>query len=252
MDIKDRRKGIAIMGNLIGLVKPLLPIMILAVALGAAGYLCAIFLTVFAAYALMGIVLAAAGAGALSSIPAFLTEPGTLAAALVITAVLRGVLHYGEQYCNHFIAFKLLALIRNKVFAALRRLSPAKLEGKDKGNLISMITTDVELLEVFYAHTISPIAIAIAVSAVMAVFIGGFSWMAGLVALVGYFVVGAIIPLVCGKKGATTGMRYRSGFGELNSFVLESLRGLSETIQYGRGKIRRAEIEERSAACKRS
>jgi len=147
-----RRKGIRIMGGLIGLVKPLLPVMFLAVLLGTLGYLCAIFLTILAGYGLLQLFFEAG-------------QPGTLFAALGILAVLRGLFHYGEQYCNHFIAFKLLALIRHKVFAALRRLCPAKLEGKDKGNLISMITTDVELLEVFYAHTISPIAIAAAVSA---------------------------------------------------------------------------------------
>ena len=126
------------MGGLIGLVKPLLPVMFLAVLLGTLGYLCAIFLTILAGYGLLQLFFEAG-------------QPGTLFAALGILAVLRGLFHYGEQYCNHFIAFKLLALIRHKVFAALRRLCPAKLEGKDKGNLISMITTDVELLEVFYA-----------------------------------------------------------------------------------------------------
>lgn len=228
-----RRKGIRIMGGLIGLVKPLLPVMFLAVFLGTLGYLCAIFLTILAGYGLLQLFFKAG-------------QPGTLFAALGILAVLRGLFHYGEQYCNHFIAFKLLALIRHKVFAALRRLCPAKLEGKDKGNLISMITTDVELLEVFYAHTISPIAIAAAVSLIMTVFIGRFSPLAGVLALAAYVTVGAVIPLVCGKRGGEKGLRFRNRFGDLNSFVLDSLRGLDETIQYRRGEQRRKAMERRS------
>ena len=228
-----RRKGIRIMGGLIGLVKPLLPVMFLAVFLGTLGYLCAIFLTILAGYGLLQLFFKAG-------------QPGTLFAALGILAVLRGLFHYGEQYCNHFIAFKLLALIRHKVFAALRRLCPAKLEGKDKGNLISMITTDVELLEVFYAHTISPIAIAAAVSLIMTVFIGRFSPLAGILALAAYVTVGAVIPLVCGKRGGEKGLRFRNRFGDLNSFVLDSLRGLDETIQYRRGEQRRKAMERRS------
>lgn len=245
---QHRRKGLRIMGALIGLVKPLLPVMILAVVLGTIGYLCAIFLTVLAGYSLLRLAYMALGIELLpGQADSFLTlEPGVLFAALVILAVLRGVLHYGEQYCNHFIAFKLLALIRHKVFAALRRLCPAKLEGRDKGNLISMITSDVELLEVFYAHTISPIAIAAAVSIIMVCFIGRFSWPAGLLALAAYVTVGAIIPLVCGRRGADKGMRYRSRFGDLNSFVLDSLRGLDETIRYRCGEKRRQEMERRS------
>ena len=228
-----RRKGIRIMGGLIGLVKPLLPVMFLAVLLGTLGYICAIFLTILAGYGLLRLFFEAG-------------QPGTLFAALGILAVLRGLFHYGEQYCNHFIAFKLLALIRHKVFAALRRLCPAKLEGKDKGNLISMITTDVELLEVFYAHTISPIAIAAAVSLIMTVFIGRFSPLAGILALAAYVTVGAVIPLVCGKRGGEKGLRFRNRFGDLNSFVLDSLRGLDETIQYRRGEQRRKAMERRS------
>ncbi len=228
-----RRKGIRIMGGLIGLVKPLLPVMFLAVLLGTLGYLCAIFLTILAGYGLLRLFFEAG-------------PPGTLFAALGILAVLRGLFHYGEQYCNHFIAFKLLALIRHKVFAALRRLCPAKLEGKDKGNLISMITTDVELLEVFYAHTISPIAIAAAVSLIMTVFIGRFSPLAGVLTLAAYVTVGAVIPLVCGKRGGEKGLRFRNRFGDLNSFVLDSLRGLDETIQYRRGEQRRKAMERRS------
>lgn len=133
---------------------------------------------------------------------------------LIVMAVMRGILHYAEQYCNHFIAFKLLAIIRHKVFAALRKLCPAKLEGKDKGNLISILTTDIELLEVFYAHTISPIAIAVLTSAIMVGFIGHYHVAAGVWACAAYLVTGVLIPLWNGRKGGEKGMEFRTAFGE--------------------------------------
>ena len=250
--IRARRSGVRIMGRLIGLVKPLLPIMLLAIALGTIGYLCAIFLTILAGFGLMHIILDAIQAAmgyALTPENAgvFLGMPlQTLFIALAAMAVMRGILHYGEQYCNHFIAFKLLAIIRHKVFAALRKLCPAKLEGRGKGNLISVITSDIELLEVFYAHTISPIAIAVLTSLVMILFIGQFSLAAAVLALGGYLVVGAAIPLYFGSRGADKGMEFRSGFGNLNNFILDSLRGLDETIQYQQGGRRRKEMAERS------
>ena len=251
---KSRRSGIRIMGKLIGLVKPLLPVMALAVILGTIGYLCAIFLTITAAYGLMHILMEPVGElSGLSLIPASSgagafpgPEPQTLFLALIVMAVMRGILHYGEQYCNHFIAFKLLAIIRHKVFASLRKLCPAKLEGRDKGNLISVITSDIELLEVFYAHTISPIAIAVLTSLVMILFLGRVSPAAAVLALAGYVAVGAVIPLYYGSRGAEPGMEFRNGFGELNGFILDSLRGLDETIQYGQGEKRREEMGARS------
>ena len=243
-----RRSGIRIMGRLVGLVTPLLPVMLLAILLGTLGYLCAIFLTILAGFGLLHILLAAAGMELNPGTAGLLlgAEPGTLFVLLIVLAVARGLLHYGEQYCNHFIAFKLLAIIRHKVFAALRRLCPARLEGRDKGNLISVITSDIELLEVFYAHTISPIAIAIATSLVMALFIGQFSPAGAMLALAGYIAVGAVLPLVFGKRGGGAGMEFRGAFGDLNSFILDSLRGLDETIQYGQGERRRRQLQERS------
>ena len=228
------------MGQLIGLIKPLIHIMAAAILLGTIGYLCAIFLTILAGGALLK-DLEGVDAGRFSgiSIRQLFLLMGSL-------AVLRGVLHYIEQYCNHFIAFKLLAIIRHKVFATLRCLCPAKLEGRDKGNLISVITTDIELLEVFYAHTISPIAIAFLTSLIMVFFIGSYHVEAGLLALLAYLFVGVVIPLWNGKRGGDKGMAFRNGFGELNSFVLDSLRGLDETIQYNQGKARQKELDERS------
>lgn len=227
-----RRSAVQVMGKLIGLVKPLIHIMLAAIILGTVGYLCAIFLTIFAGKA---VVTAMQG----HSVKRIMTI-------MVVIAVSRGILHYVEQYCNHFIAFKLLAIIRHKVFAALRRLCPAKLEGRDKGNLISIITTDIELLEVFYAHTISPIAIAILTSLIMVVFIGRYHMYAGILACAAYIVVGLIIPLCNGRRGGDDGMSFRSGFGELNSHVLDSLHGLDETIQYGYGDVRKRQMTDKA------
>lgn len=247
----SRRSAGKIMLQLIGLIKPLLHIMLLAIALGTAGYLCAIFLTILAGQT----ILRGLADGALGmTLPAALSGDFFLSSfsikgifiLLAVLAVLRGVLHYVEQYCNHFIAFKLLAIIRHKVFAALRKLCPAKLEGRDKGNLISIITTDIELLEVFYAHTISPIAIAVLTSLVMILFIGGYHPAAGVFALATYLVVGVVIPLWNGRRGGGSGMKFRTEFGELNSFVLDSLRGLDETIQYQQGAKRADEMQKRS------
>lgn len=220
---KNRRSGIVIMAKLVGLVKPLLHIMLLAIILGTAGYLCAISLTIL-------------------GVKAMLEGSGKLFALMIIFAVMRGILHYIEQYCNHFIAFKLLAIIRNKVFSALRRLCPAKLEGRDKGNLISVITTDIELLEVFYAHTISPIVIAFITSLIVTIFIGYHNIYAGILALASYITVGVIIPVINGKRGGNTGLLYRNQFGDLNSYMLDCLRGLDETIQYNQGDNREEKL----------
>lgn len=248
MEQKNRRKGIVIMGQLIGLVKPLLPLMSLDILLGVLGYLCAIFLTILTGYGMLYGLSEILRQNVDVIEGGFFTSRsfGTIASILIVLAILRGVLHYGEQYCNHFIAFKLLAIIRHKVFASLRRLCPAKLEGRDKGNLISIITSDIELLEVFYAHTISPIAIAILTSLIMILFIGAQYAPAGILALLGYIVVGAVIPVRNGKKGAEEGMQFRNSFGELNSFILDSLRGLDETIQYDKGEERMKQIDDRS------
>lgn len=245
---KKRRSALSIMGSLIGLVKPLIHIMLAAILLGTAGYLCATFLTILAGQVVIhGLADGIAGSAVLVE-HTWLASASvrTILVVMIVIAILRGVLHYAEQYCNHFIAFKLLAIIRHKVFAALRKLCPAKLEGRDKGNLISIITTDIELLEVFYAHTISPIAIATLTSLIMVIFIGSYHVLAGLLALAAYLIVGVVIPLWNGRRGGQKGMQYRTEFGELNSFVLDSLHGLDETIQYGQGEQRKAQMTERS------
>ena len=235
-----KRSGFTVMVRLAGLVKPLAGFMVLAVAMGLAGHLCASFLTIFGAYGVLEVL----GPGAPLSLPA-------LFAAMVIFALLRGALRYGEQTCNHYIAFKLLALIRDKVFRALRRLCPAKLEGRDKGDLISVITSDIELLEVFYAHTISPIAIAVLFCAVLCLFLGSFHWALGLLALAAYLVVGVVIPVLTSRFSGDDGLRFRNGAGELSSYVLDSLRGLDEIRQYGQGRQRLEGMAARSDALAR-
>lgn len=230
-----RRSGFKVMSQLIGLVKPLTGFMFLAVLMGLVGHLCAAFITIFGGYAVLEAL--------------HFDTPFTLTALFVCVvafAIVRGFLRYAEQACNHFIAFKLLALLRDKVFRALRRLCPAKLEGRDKGDLISVITSDIELLEVFYAHTISPAAIASLFTIIMCLFIGSYHWLLGLLALAAYLTVGIVIPLGTSRLSGDDGMKFRMGSGELSGFVLDSLRGLSETLQYGQGKKRLAQMNEKT------
>ena len=219
-----KRSGFQVMKKLIGLVRPLSGYMILAVTMGLVGHLCATFITVFGGFAIVAVLKGAATAAIFGTVAVF--------------ALVRGGLRYAEQACNHFIAFKLLALIRDKVFGALRRLCPAKLEGKDKGDLISVITSDIELLEVFYAHTISPICIAFLFTVVMVCFIGSYHPALGLLALAAYGAVGILIPLLTAKLSGDSAMRFRTKSGKLSAYVLDSLRGLPETIQYGQGQAR--------------
>lgn len=227
-----KRSGLNVMARLIGLVRPMLGFMLLAIAMGLLGNLCATFITVFGGYAILNVLH-----------PEWSMSLGWVFAAVLLFALARGFLRYAEQSCNHFIAFKLLALIRDKVFGALRRLCPAKLEGKDKGDLISVITSDIELLEVFYAHTISPICIAFLFCLMMVLFIGRIHTALGVLALSAYAVVGIVIPLVTSKRSGDDGIQFRSSAGKLSAFVLDSLRGLPETVQYGQGRKRLAEMD---------
>ena len=229
------RNGLKVMYKLIGLVLPLLHVMVAAITMGVIGFLTAIFIIVLGGVGLLNIL---GFATALSLKQVII--------GIVICAVLRGILRYAEQGSNHYIAFKLLALIRHKVFVKLRKLAPAKLEGKDKGNLISIITTDTELLEVFYAHTISPIIIAFITSVIMTIFIGRYNIFLGVIALVAYFIVGVIIPVWSSNQGDETGQQYRDEMGDLNSYFLSSVRGINDIIQYGVGKERLDEINRRT------
>lgn len=230
---EKQRSGGRVMLGLIGMVRPLLGIMLIAIIMGCIGNLMATFIT----------VLGGVGLGTLLGF-----FPGVslkaVFAAIVVCAVLRGVLRYTEQASNHYIAFKLLAGIRHQVFACLRKLAPAKLDGKEKGNLISIITSDIELLEVFYAHTISPIAIAVITSLIMSVFIGYFYVGLGILAAVFYLLVGAVIPIINGRAGQGYGQEYRSIYGKLNTTVLDNLYGLDEILQYQRQQERQEKMED--------
>ena len=247
MDKDKRRSDIAIMRRLIVLVKPLTGVMITGIILGVAGFLCAIFLTIVGG---IGVIKGLSvfggdvmfGSTALDEVISW----NQIFVLLIGLALARGILHYGEQYCNHYIAFRILAIIRHKVFECLRKLCPAKLEGKDKGDLISIITGDIELLEVFFAHTISPIVIAFLTSLIMGVFIGAQSMVAGVIACMGYTVVGVVLPIWNGKRSASAGMKFRNGVGELNGFVLDSMYGVDEILQYGQGDQQLSKMNEKS------
>ncbi len=232
---KKRRSGIQVMAGLIGMITPLLGYMFLAILMGCIGNLMATFITILGGYGFLGIFGAKEG-----------VNVSLIFTLLVAFALLRGILRYAEQACNHFIAFKLLARIRHKVFAALRRLAPAKLDGSEKGNLISIITSDIELLEVFYAHTISPIAIAVITSVLMVCFLGNLHVGYGVLGFVFYLLVGAVIPLVNGKMGGAKGQQYRNSFGELNTCVLDNLYGLEEILEYAQEEVRLHNLQERT------
>ena len=247
MKVSTRRSGFTIMRSLIVLVKPLTFVMILGILLGVLGFLCAIFLTITGGYGIIKGLYTIGNisiSGNIAILDSLFSE--NLFAALILMAVARGILHYGEQYCNHYIAFRILAIIRHKVFAVLRKLCPAKLEGKEKGNLIAIITGDIELLEVFFAHTISPIAIAFITSLIMVIFIGMQHPIAGLVSLFGYLTVGIALPLWNGSRSADAGMNFRNNVGELNNFVINSMYGVDEILQYNQGSMRLNEMNDRS------
>ena len=227
------RSNLSCMARLITLVGPLTGVMLLAITLGVLGFIAATLIPVLG------------GVGILSVLNHQDTLPLIFLVA-ALCALLRGVFRYGEQTCNHYIAFKLLAILRQKVFAALRRLAPAKLDGRDKGDLISVITSDIELLEVFYAHTISPAAIALVMSLLTAAFLAWFHWAYGVLALLAYATVGILLPVLASRRSGDTGNRMRQKAGQLSAFVLDSLRGVDETIQYHGQAQRIGELEGRT------
>ena len=217
------------------LVKPLTGYMILAITLGVTGFLCAIFIPYFASLLIAHIAIQAPD----FPISVFFIIMG-------VCAILRGIFHYGEQACNHYIAFKLLAILRDRVFSTLRRLCPAKLEGKDSGNLIFLITSDIEALEVFYAHTISPIFIAILTCLILLGMFLNLHPVFALIAFFAYCSIGILLPLYITKKGKADGKASRKEFGDLSDYTLESLRGMQDILQYEAGKERLAGMQKRS------
>ena len=219
--------GIAILFKMFGLVRPLSSYMFLAVLAGTLAFLAVQFIPVLGGCAILD------GLGLDTEI-----ATKTIWILLPVLALARAVLRFAEQRLNHYIAFRLLAVVRDRVFGALRRLCPAKLEGRDKGDLVALITADVELLEVFYAHTISPICIAFTVETVMCIFIGSFHIALGIIALAAYLCVGIAVPLIISGISGNMGEKVRQHSAELSSCVLENIRGLDETIQYDNGKER--------------
>lgn len=233
---KLRRSGGKIMASLILLLGSLAYIMVLAVINGAVGFFCAMGVTLFGA---LGVAKALGETIALSY--------GWIMGLAIGCGVLRGLLRFLEQYSNHYIAFRLLAVLRDRIFAALRRLCPAKLESKQKGSIIAMITSDIETLEVFYAHTISPICIAVIVSVGMVLFVGFVSsWYLALIALVGYLTVGVVVPMIASTRLKASGVAYRREFASFNAYFLDSIKGIKDIILNNAGDERRRQVNERS------
>ena len=233
---KLRRSGAKIMANLILLLGSLAYIMILAVLNGSVGFICAMGVTLFGA---IGVAKALGETIALSY--------GLIIGLAIGCGVLRGLLRYLEQYSNHYIAFRLLAVLRDKIFGALRTLCPAKLESKQKGSIIAMITSDIETLEVFYAHTISPICIAVIVSTAIFLFVGFVSsWYLALIALLGFITIGIIVPIISSGKLKASGVKYRAEFAGFNAYFLDSIKGIKDIVLNNAGKEREKEVNDRS------
>ena len=232
---RKRLSGSKIMLRLIKILKPLVPVMMITISFGVLGFLAAIAITTFGAVAMGDIIGLDMGYTFKNAVKV-----------IIVCAVLRGILRYIEQYSGHYIAFKILAILRDKVYKALRKLAPAKLESKEKGNLISVITSDIELLEVFYAHTIAPIVIAIITSSIIALFLYNINPYFGIIGLVFYVIVGYIIPVLSSKLGSEAGLDYRNEFGQANSFLLDSLRGIKEILLFGQGDNRLNSINKNS------
>ena len=231
-----RRSGARIMANLILLLGSLVYIMVVAVINGSLGFISAMGVTFFGAVA----IAKAIG----ESIPV------SYEALIILTiscGVIRGLLRFLEQYGNHYIAFKLLAVLRDKIFTSLQRLCPAKLESKQKGSIIAMITSDIETLEVFYAHTISPVCIAVIVSAVVFILVGLVSsWYLALIALIGYFLIGIIVPMIASDRLKASGVRYRTEFASFNAYFLDSIKGIKDIILHNADQARKTEVNRRS------
>ena len=231
-----RRSGAKIMASLIALLGSLSYIMILAVINGSVGFVCAMGVTVFGA---VGVAKALGETIALSY--------GWIIGLTIGCGVLRGLLRYFEQYSNHYIAFRLLAVLRDKIFGALRVLCPAKLESKQKGSIIAMITSDIETLEVFYAHTISPICIAVLVSVAVFLFVGFVSsWYLAFVALVGFLTIGIVVPLISSGKLKESGVKYRAEFASFSAYFLDSIKGIKDIVLNNAGEEREKEVNKRS------
>ena len=236
MQCKLRRNGLVIMFNLIKLLGPFALVMILAILNGTLGFIASMGVTIFGALGIAKLL----GSNIYLSYEIIITL-------VIVFGVLRGILRYFEQYSNHYIAFKLLEILRSKIFSKLRDLAPAKLENKQKGNLIAILTADIETLEVFYAHTISPICIAMLVSLSVFLFVGFVSsWFLALIALIGFIVIGIFLPIFYSKILKKSGVEYRKKFASFNSYFLDSIKGIKEIIFRNKEKDREDKVNEKS------
>ncbi|WP_394873001.1 ABC transporter ATP-binding protein [Clostridium butyricum] len=236
-----RRSGFQIMARLIVELKPLAPVMLITIGMGVLGFLAAIAIATFGAVAL-GVLI--------GEVTSFTFKSAVIV--MIVCAVIRGLLRYCEQLSGHYIAFKILVILRDKIFTVLRRLAPAKLEGKEKGNLISLITSDIELLEVFYAHTIAPITIAIITNAIISIILFRINPWFGILGAVFFLIVGFAIPYLSSKMAKEAGVEYRNNFGQSNSYILDSLRGLKEILLFNGGQRRLNSINEKSRELNKS
>lgn len=227
----ERKSGFYIMKRLIIELKPLIPVMFITVSMGVLGFLASISITSFGAVSIISLID-----------NGFKITFTTSLIIMVVCALLRGPLRYAEQLSGHYIAFKILVILRDKVFTALRKLAPSKLESKEKGNLVSLITSDIELLEVFYAHTIAPISIAILTNSIIAIILYTINPYYGLASAILYLTIGLFIPYFTSKIGKKSGIEYRNKFGETNSYLLDSLRGLKEILIFKNGEKRKENI----------
>lgn len=232
-----KRSNMHVITGLTALAKPLLPVSLIAVVLGTFGYLCATFLTVFGAYKLleiMGVAVPMTG--------------GVTIVLIALCPILRALSRYLEQMENHYMAFRMLAIIRDKVFRALRRLAPAKLEGRGRGDFITLMTTDVELLEVYYAHTISPVLIALLFGVILIAFVSSYHIAYGILLAVFFVLIGVLSPVISYRRAKTDGMRQRTGSAEMSAFLLDRLRGLDSTMQFDTGAETASELQEKTKA----
>lgn len=236
-----RNSGFKIMTRLIKELKPLMPVMVITITMGVLGFLAAISIATFAAVSLGTVI------GEIS----FITFKGAVIV-MISSAILRGLLRYCEQLSGHYIAFKILVILRDKIFLALRKLAPAKLESREKGNLISLITSDIELLEVFYAHTIAPIMIAILTNTIVSIILFIIHPAFGIISAIFFLIIGLVIPYLSSSKVGQDGVEYRKVFGESNSYILDSLRGLKEVLLFNSGEERLSEINKNSKSLNNS
>lgn len=230
-----RKSGFSIMKRLIGELKPLMPVMCITVFMGVLGFLVAIGITAFGGLSIAVLIDKSINFSFKTAI-----------ILMILFGILRGPLRYLEQLSGHYIAFKILVILRDKVFLALRKLAPAKLEGMEKGNLISMITSDIELLEVFYAHTIAPISIAIITNTIIGIILLSINVKVGIIGIVGYILIGFFVPYISSRFGKEAGVKYREAFGKTNSYILDSLRGIKEVLIFKNGEERRKNIKKLS------